>query len=205
MRIGLLGGSFDPVHRAHIALALQAKRELALDQVQLIPAGQPWQRPPLAATPEHRIAMLELAIANHPGLMVNPIETLRSGPTYTIDTLLNLPSGPAYYWILGADQLQNFCTWHRWKEIVRLTNLAVVARPGSTLEAPIPLRDQLQSIGRTLSIIPFPPMNIAAKDIRQRLASGESTSELLLPAVSAYIFRQGLYQVSGIPPQPTRN
>lgn len=205
MRIGLLGGSFDPVHRAHIALALQSQRELALDQVQLIPAGQPWQRPPLAAGPEHRIAMLELAIAGHPGLVVNPIETQRTGPTYTIDTLLNLPAGPDYYWILGADQLQNFCTWHRWKEILHLTNLAVVARPGSALKAPAPLRDELQSTGRKLNIIPFHPMNVAAKDIRQRLASGESTSEFLVPAVSAYILRQGLYQASGPHLQPTRN
>ncbi len=194
MRIGLLGGSFDPVHLAHIALALQAQRELLLDQVQLIPAGQPWQRPPLAASPEHRIAMLELAIQGHHGLLVNPIETQRTGPTYTIETLLSLPPDQTYYWILGSDQLQNFCTWHRWQEIIQLTNLAVVARPGSTLEPPAPLQSQLDLMGRTLSIIPFQPMNIAARDIRQRLAEGEPTNQLLAPAVADYISRHGLYQ-----------
>jgi len=139
MRIGLLGGSFDPVHCAHVSLALQAQRELALDQVQLIPAGQPWQRPPLAASPQHRIAMLELAIQEHPGLVVNPVEIKRSGPTiysrYAFESDLLVMST---YWILGADQLQNFCTWHRWQDIVQLTNLAVVARPGSNLEDPRP-------------------------------------------------------------------
>lgn len=195
MRIGLLGGSFDPVHCAHVSLALQAQRELALDQVQLIPAGQPWQRPPLAASPQHRIAMLELAIQEHPGLVVNPVEIKRSGPTYTVDTLLNLPAGHEYYWILGADQLQNFCTWHRWQDIVQLTNLAVVARPGSNLEAPAPLQEHLQSIGRTLSVIPFEPMSIAARDIRQRLTKKEPTQDLLPPAVYDYITRHGLYQL----------
>jgi len=194
MRIGLLGGSFDPVHCAHIALATQALRELSLDEVQLIPAGQPWQRPPLSASPEHRIAMLEIAIQGHPGLVVNPLETQRSGPTFTIETLLNLPPGPTYYWILGADQLQNFCTWHRWQEIIRLTRLAVVARPGSTLVPPPLLQDQMNLTGQTLSVIPFEPMNIAARDIRQRLATGKTTSELLSPAVSNYIARHGLFQ-----------
>lgn len=194
MRIGLLGGSFDPVHCAHVALALQAKRELGLDEVQLIPAGQPWQRAPLSASPAHRIAMLNLAIQGHAGLVVNPIETERTGPTYTIDTLLSLPAGHQYYWILGADQLQNFCTWHRWQEIVRLIHLAVVARPGSTIDPPAALQERLVSMGRTISIIPFQPMNIAASDIRARLASGETTKQLLPPAVSEYISRHSLYQ-----------
>jgi len=194
MRIGLLGGSFDPVHRAHIALALQALRELSLDQVQLIPAGKPWQRPPLIASPNHRIAMLELAIQGHQGLSVNPIEMLRTGPTYTIEKLLDLPPDQTYYWILGADQLQNFCTWHRWQEIIQLANLAVVARPGSTLAPPAPLQTQLDLMGRPLSIIPFQPMDIAARDIRQRLATGLPTNQLLAPAVADYISRHGLYQ-----------
>ena len=194
MRIGLLGGSFDPVHCAHIALALQAKRELGLQEVQLIPAGQPWQRPPLSASPAHRIAMLKLAIAGHHGLVVNPIETERSGPTYTIDTLLSLPADHQYYWILGADQLENFCTWHRWQEIAQRIHLAVVARPGSTVEAPDALQTVLGSIGRVISIIPFQPMNIAASDIRNRLAGGETTETLLPPSVSDYITRHGLYK-----------
>ena len=194
MRIGLLGGSFDPVHCAHVALALQAKRELGLDEVQLIPAGQPWQRAPLSASPEHRIAMLSLAIQGYPGLVVNPIETERNGPTYTIDTVLSLPANHQYYWILGADQLQNFCTWHRWQEIAQLIHLAVVARPGSTVEAPASLQKRLGSIGRTISVIPFQPMNIAASDIRNRLASGKTTEQLLPSSVSDYISSHKLYQ-----------
>ena len=194
MRIGLLGGSFDPVHRAHIALALEAQQALGLDQVQLIPAGQPWQRPPLSATANQRLAMLNLAIQGHPCLEVNPIETQRSGPTYTIDTLESLPGGHTYYWILGADQLHNFCTWHRWQDIAQIAQLAVVARPGNTLEPPTALESILNASGRQLNIIPFQPMNIAARDIRKRLACGETTDALLLPAVSEYISQHGLYR-----------
>lgn len=194
MRIGLLGGSFDPVHRAHVAVALQAQQTLNLDQVQLIPAGHPWQRPPLSASANDRLAMLDLAIQCHPSLVVNPIETQRSGPTYTIDTLESLPGGHAYYWILGADQLHNFCTWHRWQDIAQIAQLAVVARPGNTLAPPAALEDLLITSGRKLNIIPFQPMSIAARDIRRKLACGESTDELLPPAVSEYISQHGLYR-----------
>jgi len=194
MRIGLLGGSFDPVHRAHVALALVTQQALGLDQVQLIPAGQPWQRPPLSATANQRLAMLHLATQGHPSLVVNPIETQRAGPTYTIDTLESLPGEHTYYWILGADQLHNFCTWHRWQDIAQIAQLAVVARPGNTLKPPAALEDLLNTSRRKLNIIPFQPMSIAARDIRKRLACGETTDELLPPAVSEYIAKHGLYR-----------
>src|SRR5690554_3513638 len=104
-KTGLLGGSFDPVHIAHIKLAQAAYDMLGLDKVQLIPAGNPWQRAPLTAHSSHRLAMLKLAIGQRDWLHVNTVEIDRNGPTYTIDTLKTLPSGVAYCWILGSDQL----------------------------------------------------------------------------------------------------
>lgn len=193
-RIGLLGGSFDPVHVAHIALAQNALQALGLAQVQLIPAANPWQRQALNATGDQRHDMLELAVAGHPGLAVNPIEIQRGGATYTIDTLRALPQDARYVWLLGADQLANFCTWRDWKEIARLVDLAVAMRPGTALSAPAELADWLRIHGRDLLELPFPPMPVSASDIRRRLAHGESTDGLLDAPVAAYIAAHKLYR-----------
>lgn len=194
MKTGLLGGSFDPVHLAHVALAHCAWQELKLDEVQLIPAADPWQREPLAADAQHRLAMLDLALSGQPHLRVNPIEINRGGKTYTVDTLRQLPSGPDYYWILGADQLANFCTWHRWEEIADLVRLGVAQRPGTALTVPLPLRDHLASQDRALIPLPFQPMPVSSTQIRKCLAAGQPTDGLLSVAVAQYIQKNGLYQ-----------
>jgi len=192
-RIGLLGGSFDPVHLAHVALAQAALDELSLDQVQLLPASDPWQRGPLAATSNQRLAMLRLAIGQSPLLGVNPVEIERGGKTYTIDTLRQLPAGPEYIWILGADQLANFCTWRQWRDIASLVRIAVARRPGADASAPPDLQALLDEQQRPLLQIPFAPMPISASEIRKRLAEGSSVEGLLHPAVILYIERHGLY------------
>ncbi|SAI74165.1 nicotinate-nucleotide adenylyltransferase [Bordetella ansorpii] len=192
-RIGLLGGSFDPVHDAHIALAQAAVRALDLAEVQLIPAANPWQRAPLKAAPEHRLRMLELAVDGHPGLAVNPIEITRGGATYTIDTLRALPPG-RYVWLLGADQLANFCTWRAWQDIAAMVDLAVAVRPGTALHVPDELAQWLQDHGHVLQELPFAPMDVSASGIRERLAHGAPAASMLNPAVAGYIAAHGLYR-----------
>lgn len=192
-RIGLLGGSFDPVHEAHVALALAAVKALALDEVQLIPAATPWQRDGLKAAPGHRLRMLQLVAAKHTGLVVNPVELERGGDTYTIDTLRALPAGPSYFWLLGADQLANFCTWQSWREITDRVGLAVAVRPGTPLHTPDELADWLSAHGRALQQLPLQPMDVSASDIRAKLAGGHSTAGLLDPDVAAYIATHKLY------------
>ena len=192
-RSGLLGGSFDPVHEAHIALAEAAMRTLELADVQLIPAANPWQRAPLKAAPDHRLRMLELAVDGHPGLTVNPIEIVRGGATYTIDTLRALPPG-RYVWLLGADQLANFCTWRAWQDIAAMVDLAVAVRPGTALLVPDELAQWLQGHGHVLQELPFAPMDVSASGIRERLAHGASAAGMLNPAVADYISRHGLYR-----------
>ena len=194
MRIGLLGGSFDPVHIAHLALAQTALHALTLDQVQLIPAGQPWQRPPLGASPEHRLHMLELATKDQTGIVVNPIEIHRTGPTYTIDTLNALEPSHDYFWILGADQLENFCTWRQWAEIADIVQLAIAQRPGSTLSIPAELSEWLAHHKRTLLFLPFEPQDVSATAIRQQLANEQSARDLLPEVVEHYIHEHGLYR-----------
>jgi len=195
-RIGLLGGSFDPVHRAHIVLALAAQSALALDQVRLIPAARPWQREPLATHAQHRLRMLELAIAAHAGLRADASELERGGQTYTVDTVCALPEDAHYVWILGSDQLQNFCTWHRWQDIVNYVTLAVAQRPDAPMVPPPALTQRLQELGRDLAIIPFTPMEISASAIRHHLAHGLPLHNWLDPAVLDYIVRHGLYQTT---------
>lgn len=192
-KIGLLGGSFDPVHLAHIALAETARQALGLESVQLIPAADPWQRPALKATSEQRLAMLEIATRHYPHLHVNPVEILRGGTTYTIDTVRQLPDGAEYFWILGADQLRNFCSWQYWQEITNLLTLAVAQRPGGPLTAPQALTEHLEAQGGQLIQLPFQPTTISATFIRERLATGESTDKMLDPAVAQYIQQNRLY------------
>ena len=194
MRVGLLGGSFDPVHRAHLLLAQAALENLKLDQLQIIPAGQPWQRPALGATPEHRLNMLRLATKGLDKVEINPIEIQRTGPTYTIDTIEALERNHTYIWILGSDQLANFCSWRSWQDIAQRVQLAVAQRPGSILTPPLALSQWLQAQNRTLAVMPFEPLDISATAIRQRLALQQSASDLLPEVVEQYIHEHGLYR-----------
>ncbi|WYX07815.1 nicotinate (nicotinamide) nucleotide adenylyltransferase [Achromobacter xylosoxidans] len=192
-RIGLLGGSFDPVHVAHVALAENALRALDLAQVQLIPAANPWQRAALHATAQQRRAMLELAIAGRDGLAVNPIELERGGATYTIDTLRALPADARYVWLLGADQLANFCTWQSWRDIASLVDLAVHA-PRHAADAAGRTGRLAARPGARTRRIAFAPMPVSASQIRERLARGEPTDGLLAAPVAAYIAAHHLYR-----------
>lgn len=199
-RTGLLGGSFDPVHLAHTALAETACTALELDTLQLIPAAAPWQRPALAASPAHRVAMLELAIAGKPQLQVNLMEIARGGKTYTIDTLEQLPADSEYYWILGSDQLANFCSWHCWEDIAKRVRLVAAQRPGSSSTAPAALQQLLERAETPLITLPFEAKSISASDIRRRLAHGLPVDGLIDDAVNMYIRQHGLYRATAVPP-----
>ncbi len=193
-KIGLLGGSFDPVHRAHTALADAALKHLQLDEVQLIPAADPWQREPLNASAADRLNMVQLAIKHLPGLCVNPVEIERGGKTYTIQTLEQLPRNAQYFWILGADQLTNFCTWHRWEDILVYVHLVVARRPGSSTELPGMLAYVLDTLKKPLIELPFEPVATASTSIRAALKEGQRVIEALEPEVLEYIRQHHLYQ-----------
>lgn len=197
-RIGLLGGSFDPVHKAHIELAETAIATLSLDQLQIIPAANPWQRSPLIATPQQRLEMLELACAHNDRIVVNPSEIERGGKTYTIDTINELAPDANYYWLLGSDQLENFCTWHRWSDIARKVILVVARRPNSSAQIPDRLAKHLKRLERTVIELPFTPSNISATQIRGNLAHNLPVDDMLDANVHNYITRHRLYL-----PKPT--
>lgn len=179
MATGILGGTFDPVHNAHLAMARAALEELGLAHVRFLPTGAPRYRRPALASGAQRVAMLRLALAGEPRFSVDERELAPGHSGYTIDTLAGFAERPVL--LLGADQYAKFETWHRWREILGRADLAVFARPGATF-----------GDGRARQV-PFAPMDISASDIRARVARGAPIDGLVPPAVADYIADHKLY------------
>ncbi len=190
-RVGLFGGSFDPPHNAHLALAGSAVQALALDELRWIPAGQPWQKRRAMTPAAQREAMVELAIEGEPGQRLERIELERAGPSVTLDTVEALDARePGTEWLLliGADQYANLHTWRGWERLLALTVLAVAQRPG---EHPAPDAAVLRHAYRA---VPLPMLDISSTDIRARAARGERIDALVPPAVARYIEQHHLYR-----------
>jgi len=193
MRLGVLGGTFDPVHRGHLALAGAARDELALDEVLFVPAGQPWRKAGRIIAPaEHRLAMLRLAISDDSAFRVETLELERPGPSYTADTLEALGAarpGVELFLVLGEDALADLPNWVRPERILELATLAVARRAG----APEGER-QLPGLRERLVWLKMPLVEVTATEVRERVARGEPIGELAPAAVEAYIREQGLYR-----------
>jgi nicotinate-nucleotide adenylyltransferase len=215
MRLGILGGTFDPIHYGHLELAREVRAALGLERVRLIPAGDPPHRSAPIASATHRLAMVELSLADYPGLEVDAREIDRAGPSYTVVTLAELRNEAAarpLALIVGSDAFLGLPTWHRWREVFDLAHLVVVTRPGTTLEGALPpalvpewrlrfTRDtRMLSRPRGGKIVtqPITPHDISASAIRAALAGGsdgvDAVRGLLPPAVLAYIERNQLYR-----------
>ncbi len=196
-RIGLLGGSFDPIHRAHLELAFRAADELELQQVWLIPAGRPWQRGELAASANQREDMTRLAATADPRLRVLDLELRRDGPTYTIDTLRELQAshpGDEFVLILGSDQLENLPSWKDWRQIAARVDLAVAQRPAHPAGAAADVLQALRAGGHRLRRLHMPPAEVSATEVRERAAQRRDLRDLVPAAVADYIERHHLYQ-----------
>ncbi len=198
MKIGVLGGTFDPVHRGHIAMARVAREALGLDRVLLVPAGRPMSvKNALLTGARHRLAMLRLAAVGAPELEVSTVETDRSGPSYTADTLAALRQEygeeAEIYFILGDDCLAHLPTWHEPQRLIKLGRLAAVPRPGYPRPDLKALEANLPGISARVTLLPGPHMDISATDIRARAARGEPLGDLVPEDVATYIKMQKLY------------
>ena len=190
-RIGLFGGSFDPVHLAHLALARQALDQLQLDELRWVPVGHAWQKSRAMTPAAQRDAMLRLAIEGEPRFVLERCELQRAGPSYTLDTLRELQvatPGADWYLLIGQDQYRNLHTWHGVDELLQRVTLAVALRPGEPAEADARVR------AAPMVALAMPPMDISATEIRRRAAAGRDISALVPSAVAQYIYQQGLYR-----------
>ena len=192
-RIGILGGSFDPIHSAHIAAAQTAIEQLSLDWVYFVPAGTPYHRNETLASAEERLHMTKLAIEGDPRLRVSDVDVLRSGNTYTIDTVEDLQKQFAathasdsaeWFLILGADAYAGFESWREPKKIVNKVSLVVISRPGGEISefAQFPA-----------TVIQIPGWDISSTEIRRKLLEGKSVDGLLPEVVIKYIHDNDLY------------
>lgn len=200
-QIGLLGGTFDPVHLAHLRLGEEAAEQLGLDRVLFVLAPRPWRKADRRITAtEHRLTMLRLAIADNPRFAVSTIELDRPGPTYTADTLQALRDelDPAsLHFILGTDALNDLPNWQRPDAILRLARLAVAARTGGSLPEPAVLDSRVPGLGN-VERLQMPRLAISSTEIRRKAAAGRSIRYLVPNAVAEYIGSHGLYRVSGV-------
>jgi nicotinate-nucleotide adenylyltransferase len=190
-RLGLFGGTFDPPHNAHLALARAALDAFGLDALHWIPAGQPWQKARTITDAAHREAMVRAAIDGEPRFVLDRIETQRAGPSFTLDTVRTLrlqqPQAELFL-IIGADQYAGLHTWRDWQALLGLVTLAVANRPG-----PMPAVNA-EVLRTPHRVVPLPMLDISATDIRERVAHGLPIDSLVPPAVARYIETNTLYR-----------
>jgi len=190
-RLGIFGGSFDPVHNAHVALARTALAELKLDELVWVPAGRPWQKKRHLTPAADREAMVRLAIEGEPRFVLSRIELERNGPSYTIDTVraLNAERPDAqWYLVIGQDQYAGFHTWHGWQELLSLVTLAIADRPDAKHSV------DPQVLAHAHAPVTLPMMDVSSTDIRERVTGGQGIVDLVPPAVARYIARHRLYR-----------
>lgn len=202
-RIGVLGGTFDPPHRAHLALALAAREALELDRVIVVPAGEPWRKAEREVTKaEVRLALTKIAFEDLAWAEVSPIEVRRPGPSYTAETLLELQraedaedaEGPGAEWwfILGEDALVDLPHWRHPERIVAAARLAVATR-GDLEAAEIEAAEAVPALAGRIDEVPFEPLDVSASAIRRQIAAGEATPDLS-PRVRHVIDELELYR-----------
>jgi len=200
-RIGLFGGAFDPPHLAHTALARAAIEQLQLDLLHIAPTGNAWHKPLVLSAAADRLAMCKLAFANLPKTLLDERELRRAGPTYTIDTLLELRAqyiGAQLFLLIGDDQAAAFHTWQRAPEILAIATIAIAVRAstasaGGHFDPRNPLPGLPPGAAR-VRILQLPPMPHSATQARQLAAAGQPLDHLVAAPVAGYIAKHHLYR-----------
>jgi len=198
MRLGILGGTFDPVHFGHLLLAEQCREQCALDEVRFLPSGSPPHKQEWTISPgKHRMEMLELATAGHAAFVVDGMELEREGTTYTVDTLQQLHDADTtreLFFLIGADSLADLPTWREPSRITQLATIVAVNRGDRPLPDLGLLKDKLgEDVVSKIEIVTMPGIDLAASDIRSRVGDAKSIRFMTPRAVEIYIAQHKLY------------
>ena len=199
MKMGILGGTFDPIHNGHLAIADEARTYLNLSEVLFLPAGQPWMKSdqPISAA-HHRTEMIRLALEGRPYFKLSTIEIEYKGPSYSVDTIVKLRAQSEEpfdcYFIVGWDNLAKIPLWKDPAKLIETCFLAAVPRPGYDRPDMKKLEAALPGISKKVILMDKPRIDISATDIRNGVAQGLSINSLVPPAVENYIKESGLYR-----------
>lgn len=198
MNIGILGGTFDPIQLAHLAVAEEVRARQDLAEIIFVPTGQPWLKAssPIAVA-EHRVQMVCLAIADKPYFKLSTVEIDRAGPSYSVDTVAELQeqlgAGDELFFILGYDSLAELPLWHEPSQLIQMCRLVAVPRQGYSVPDLKKLEAKIPGLSQRVILMDKPEIDISATEIRNRVARGLSVSHLVPEPVERYIKKHRLY------------
>ena len=198
MKVGVFGGTFDPIHMGHLIAAEEARVSLQLDEILFIPTGQPYFKANREITQAgHRMAMVELAVESNPHFRASNLETERPGPTYTVETLMELRdqlgAGTEIYVILGLDSLEELDRWHQPERVLEMSTIVGVSRPGSPRLDTRMLDAIRPGASARVVLLDGPLIGVSGSEIRRRVSGGLAIRYHVPEAVEAYIYEHGLY------------
>jgi len=198
MNTGVFGGTFDPIHLGHLAVAEEVRTSLGLAEVLFVPAGQPWLKADRSISPaKHRVEMVKLAIAGNPHFKLSSCEVDRPGPSYAVDTIdilhHQLGTEAKLFFLLGSDALSELPQWKEPSRLIQICHLVAFTRPGFALPPLEPLESAIPGLSQHVTFVEAPQIDISATQIRNRVSRGASLHGLVPQAVERYILEQGLY------------
>lgn len=198
-RIGIMGGTFDPIHNGHLSTASNVKSYFKLDKIMFVPSGTPpHKRNRIITDAKHRVEMIKIALAGNEDFSLSTIEVDRKGYSYTYDTLLELQKSyckeTSFYFIIGADVVPELFTWHKYKELFAICEFIAVLRPGFEVKSFFEDIDKMEAEGARINPVRTPLVDASSSKVRECVREGKDCSMMLPDGVLDYIMKEGLYR-----------